>query len=653
MVETAMVNEPVSPEADSGLNEAVDVPTPDSAAMIAPETTPRHAWRKHGLVLIALAGLCASLYAWTADFPLVFDDHTYMIDNPLFRHSGELEHLKNFEEFVTRPGRLGTDPDYAVNFVMRPVAYLSLYWNYLYDGFKPRSFRVVNIIIHALNSMLIYALLTVLLRQARPTGGLKGSSMFFISATAALIFVAHPLAIESVTYIIQRFESLMVMFGLLSLWLYFMSLTGASRRRRGLLRGAALVSMLLAMQTKEPSVMLPLLAVILHWLVCGTRLRHALLKAWPLLICVPLIPVLVVMTTYALHGGFDWHASLNIVNSRDEPLNHWHYAVTQITVVADYLRLMFWPSGLNLDPEWPIYDTLWDGHVLRALAVLVIVVGVTGRLFRRFRGDARFALAFVFTLWFFVTVSVSSGLVPLPDMKAEHRSYLPSVGIFVVMAVLLDRLRTMELRVTRPAIWVPGVTLLCIGALSWKTCSRNEVWRTGESLWKDTVVKSPGKFRTWGNLGTVYSVKGNENKAVECYQAALKIEPRFQNGLFNLSNSLLRLNRPKESLATTMELIRVNESATQRPPVAFTLGLGLAGVGKYDQAASVFREILRVAPNDTRTLKALGLVYHQSHLPYRALEHYQRAARVDPYDKELQALIAEAELELKARFRLR
>jgi Tfp pilus assembly protein PilF len=384
----------------------------------------------------------------------------------------------------------------------------------------------------------------------------------------------------------------------------------------------------------------------IDWLVRGRALKKACISAVPLLLCAPLIPLLVVLTAAAHSGGLDLDASVNIVNSRDEPLNHWHYVVTQITVVAHYLRLLIWPTGLNLDPEWPKYESLWQGPVLLSLSGLVTLLVATGWLFRCHRGDVRFRAAFAFTLWFFVTVSVSSGLVPLPDMMAEHRSYVPSVGFFVLAACLLDWVRL-------AAFWrgalqraVPVLATVAVVALSWATCVRNDVWRTNESLWKDTVAKSPGKFRTWGNLGTAYSHTGREEKAVDCYRKALEIEPRFQNGLLNLSNSLLRLNRPKESLDTTLQLIQLDEAAANKAPVAFTLGLGLAGVGRYDEAVGIFRQILAAVPNDPMTHKALGIVYQQTGLPHRAIDHYRQAMRLMPGDEQLPTMLASAQAEV-------
>ncbi|MDI1312512.1 tetratricopeptide repeat protein [Prosthecobacter sp.] len=636
----------------------LNAPAPEALAPQLPESVKpsRASWFwVHAALVALLMGLCASLYVWTADFPMAFDDHTYLKDNPFFRGGNTFDYLKDFNEFVTRPLRMGSDPDYAVNAVLRPVAYASFRLNYKLDEFNPYSYRLINVAIHALNAILIYALVTVLLRRSTLAVKLQRSSVLFISAAAALLFAAHPLATESVTYIVQRFTSLVVLFSLLSLCLYFASFSMRSTWGRWLLRGVAVVALLLAMQTKEDAFMIPLVAVLLDWLVIGSRLRTAVIRALPLLLLMPLIPVLVFMTAAAQNGGFDFNAAMNIVNSRDAPLTHWQYFVTELTVMTHYLRQMFWPKGMNLDPEWPLYSSLLQGPVLLALAVLSGIVLTAWGLFRRFKGDVRFVLGFACVCWFFITISVSSGLTPLPDLVAEHRSYLPSIGIFILVACLLDwvRISSSGLRGKMLRVGIPVLTLLCVGALSWKTCIRNNVWRTRESLWEDTVAKSPGKYRTWGNLGAAYSDAGKNEQAVHCFREALKVEPRFQNGLLNLSNSLLRLNRPKEALDITLQLINIDKTATTKPPVAFTLGLSLAGVGRYDEAVSIFRDILTSIPEDPQTHKALGLVYFQTGLPHRALDHYQAAARIQPDDVQLQKLIQAAEVAMAEKRRPR
>lgn len=593
--------------------------------------------------------LCAGLYAWTVDFPMDFDDYMYMKNNPLFKDSASFSYPSRFVEFANLPSKMGIDPDLATNFILRPMAYASLHLNYLLDGFNPRWFRALNIVIHAASSILIYALLRLLLRRSPQSSALPSGSSMFIPITAALLFAAHPLATESVTYIIQRFTSLSTLFYLLTLWLYFASLHTVSRSRQWLLRTFAVLLLTLGMLTKECVFTAPLMAVLIDLLVNGTRLVPAFRRALPLLLCLPVIPVLVILTSMAQHdGAFNLTSAFNIVNLRDQPINHWHYIVTQITVVAAYLQRIFWPAGLNLDPEWPLHHSLLETPLLLALAALAALISGTWWMWRRHRDDARSRLAFAGTLWFFITVSVSSGLVPLPDLMAEHRSYLPSIGIFALVACLLDRLRNWS--------WQPAITLrlaptlatLCIGALAWTTCARNEVWRTRISLWEDTVAKSPGKFRTWSNLGSAYSNLGREDEAVKCFQQSLQIEPRFGYASFNLSNSLLRLNRPKESLEVVTKMIEIDKAAATKPDVVYTAGLGLAGVGRYEEAITVFKRILEVMPEHSSSHKALAMVYRSTNNPRLALEHYHQAARLEPPDESLLAAIRQTEAALQS-----
>lgn len=604
-------------------------------------------FRTHVLVITLVVALCSGLYAWTADFPMVFDDEMYMKGNLIFEDARSFNFPTRFTEFANLTKKIGGDPDLVTNFILRPVAYATLHLNYALDGYNPRWFRLVNVVIHSANSMIIYALLRLLLRHSARSRELPHGSAFFIPTAAALLFAAHPLATESVTYIIQRFTSLSTLFYLLTLWLYFASLHAASRTGVWVLRTSAVAVVVLGMLTKECVFTAPLMAVLIDRLVNGTRIRQALVRALPLLMCLPIIPILVILTSAAQHEGrFSLATALNIVNSGDHPLSHWHYIVTQITVVAAYLRHIFWPSGLNLDPEWPVRRSLLEAPVLAALAQLAALTAGAWWMWHRRRCDARASLAFVFTLWFFVTVAVSSGLVPLPDLMADHRSYLPSIGIFTLIACLLDRLRTSRRQPAVAGALVPVLVMICVGALAWATCARNQVWRTKESLWEDTVAKSPGKYRTWGNLGVAYAHHGKDEEAVKCYRKALSIEPKFQNGMFNLSNALLALNRPKEAVETTFKLLEINKGAARLPPVAYTLAHGLARIGRLDDAIAVLSDLLEAEPGNGRAHKLLGLVYLQKNQPRFALMHFHQATKCQVKDTDLPSAIMTAKSQL-------
>lgn len=575
---------------------------------------------------------------------MVFDDDMYMRTNPLFKDPQSFSYPFRFKEFVNYPAKIGIDPDLATNFITRPLAYAGFYLNYRLDGFNPRWFRVANIVIHLLNSILVFALVRRLMARSE-NSTVQGSSIF-IPATSAFLFAAHPLATESVTYIVQRFTSQSTLFYLLTIWLHMRSLDATSRRGLFAWRAASVVAVLGGMLTKECVFTAPLMAVLLDRWVHDTPWRKAVKRGMPLLLCMPLIPALVIATSMARHSGnFDLTAALNIVNSLDHPLDHWHYVITQVTVIVSYLRRIIWPTGLNIDPEWPLYTKLLAAPVLTSLAILSALIAIVWWMKRKWPADARHKLAWSFTIWFFVTLVTSSAIVPLPDLMADHRTYLPSVGIFILTACVLDRFRTMSLpRASVMRFAVPFASIIAVAALAWSTTRRNVVWSSAVNLWSDTTSKSPNKYRTWGNLGAALSTAGKEEEAVKCYHKALTLEPHFRHAIFNLSNSLLRLGRHQESLDTSIKLVHMSKNSAVEPEVALTVGLGLTGSGKHHEAYDVLNKVVAAMPNDPRSHRAIGGVYIHLNQPARALEHFRQAASLmQTPDKALRDAIKLAE----------
>jgi tetratricopeptide (TPR) repeat protein len=562
---------------------------------------------------------------------MVFDDDTYLVNNPMFR-AESFGYPFHFNEFVNTPGKLGLDPDLAVNFVTRPVAYATFYFNYILGGWDTRGMRLFNILIHAGNAILLWAVLRQLVTRLVARGSLSTASAAFIPAAAAVLFVAHPLAVESVTYIVQRFTSLAAFWSLLAAWLYFCSTEeGMENRRVTRFRIAAGLVMLLGMLTKECCVVIPLLILMVEMLVLGTHWRPALRRTLPLLVSLPVIPVLILMASAALNGGiFDLGSGLNIVNSRDEPVTHFQYLITQFTVVAHYLRLMVWPAGLNIDPTWEVRHSFFEGQVLASFLLHAAIVAGAAFGYRTMRHvDARARLVLAFVLWFYGSISISSGLVPLPDMVAEHRSYVPSIGMFVVFACLFDVVRGLLANRPREAL---AVAAIVTAAFSSATIFRNRVWSGADSLWADAAKKSPGKFRVWSNLGVALSAKGREREAADCYRKSVEIEPAFANGVLNLSNSLLRLNRPKEALTEIDRLREHNPEAFERAPILYTKALGLLQTGKAQDATSLLRSLVEKEPRDFMSHRLLGIIFSDAGKTADAERHLRRALALEPND---------------------
>ena len=250
------------------------------------------------------------------------------------------------------------------------------------------------------------------------------------------------------------------------------------------------------------------------------------------------------------------------------------------------------------------------------------------------------SLLYVSVLWFLVTVFVSSGLVVVPDLMAEHRAYLPSVGVFVAVACLLDVVRTR-------ARWaMPAIAMVVIGALCIATVQRNEVWRDHISLWEDTAAKSPSKFRVWNNLGVAYGEAARLEEALKCFERAIEAEPQYVTAHMNRTGILNSLGRYQAALDASVHLLKTAPLARQSVDVQCNMGIALIGVGEVEKGESLLREIVSVDPAHRQSHVILGAVYQQQNQLEKALFHWQRAVLISPAEPQLASLIQSTEAQM-------
>jgi tetratricopeptide (TPR) repeat protein len=592
----------------------------------------------HGRMAALLIMICAALYAWTADFPMIYDDMVYLRDNPLFLQSAPLPLT---EDGMTYVKSASVEPDLAVNRMLRPLAYATFLLNHAFGGFSPRGYRVVNMLLHAGCGWLLYVLLMQLGTKLAGQGRLRKDSAVFIAVTAALVFTVHPLATESVTYIVQRFTSMGAFLLLLALVMHLHALESETRLHSGLWQTGAVLAALAGMLTKEDVFTLPLLAVMIHLLVLRSGWRPALRHTMPLLLCLPVVPLMVMYCSAALNGGvWSLYNGLQLTNSVDMPVKHSAYLISQATVLLEYVRLLIWPTGQNLAPIPPLRQSIFEPAVLLSLAGLVSALAAVLMLARK-KGalDARAVLAAAGLLWFLGTLFVSSGLVPLPDLMAEHRTYLPSAGFFILIVCALDWLRLRGAVMTRRL--VPALAGAAVLALGCATFMRNEVWRTNETMWVDVVAKQPENSRAWNNLGVHYAEQKRMKDAVACFHRALEIAPVYYYAMQNLSAALLHLNRWRECHEVTTRMMMKWPALQKDVTHVYTLGVSLAGIGRVDEGTDLLRRIVHHDPSHFFAHKALGLIHYLNRRRDSALIYLRRANELSPGDPEVTHLLSQ------------
>jgi hypothetical protein len=267
-----------------------------------------------------------------------------------------------------------------------------------------------------------------------------------------------------------------------------------------------------AAASKETGVVLPVILFVQASLLYGGM--RAALRAHPIMLACLVGPwalTAVLLMSYPEHA----HTAGLAFGRSEYGISPRHYLYTQAGVIVRYLRLVLLPYDQVFDYDWAVVRS-FAGAVLPGLVLLVcaaigILAGKRSRLYP-------FAV-----LWIFATLAPTSSVVPIADVIAERRMYMPLVGIALLVALVVRDAASVCRRHRLRLAWIPVtsvVVLLVFGGLAW---ARNGVWNDPLTLWQDTVRKQPGNPRAHTNLGIRYLQRGNVHDARLALEAALDL----------------------------------------------------------------------------------------------------------------------------------
>ncbi len=590
-----------------------------------PSAQPTPHSRANLFIGLALAGAAFLVYCNTFGVPFLFDDNSSIRDNPTIRS-------------ITTAWWPPATGGQTVS--GRPFLNLTLALNYAVSGTAVWSYHVLNLLIHAAAGCTLFGIV----RRTLVRPGLAerfGQDTVWLAGTVALLWTLHPLQTESVTYVIQRAESLVSLLYLLTLWCFIRSVEPGAAKGWAWRAWAAC---LLGMASKEVMVTAPVLVAFYdRAFVAGSwrevwarrgRFHLALAATWLLL-------AWLVLGT----GGRGGTAGFG------GEISPWAYALTQTGAVVHYLRLVFWPQplvfdyGTTLAVGWG--DVWWQ-------TLLLLPLGAAS-LWAAWRGRAAGYLG----VFFFVVLAPSSSFVPVvTQTMSEHRVYLALAAVVTLLVAGLYATWG------RKSLAVFAVVAVGLGAA---TVRRNHDYRTELAIWEDTVIKQPGNARALAslgaihleagrleearaaleeavrvaprsatvqnNLGNVWMKSGHWKAAAECFQQALVLKPDDPFALNNLGNALLQLGRSPEAITQFEAALRAKPDFAEP---RFNLANTLAQFGRFTDAAPHYAELLRIRPEDAEAHSNYGDVLMSLGRGPEAITQFEAAVKLKPGSAELQ-----------------
>ncbi len=551
--------------------------------------------------IVVLAGVIVYITSFSG--PFIFDDFGGIVRNPSIRSLTDLHTLFSTPDATSVSGRWLTNLSFAINYAI--------------GGLDVAGYHVVNLVLHLICAMLLYAIVrrTLLVSGWSAESGAANTTMSANAAFAiSLLWVVHPLNSEVVLYLSERTESLMAVFYLFTL---YAGLRAASADKPTRWFVAGVVACATGMLCKESMATAPVVIALYDRVFFFGSIRQAWQARWRFYTGLA-------ATWAILAASMLSHGSISSGGFASAHTTTWMYVLNQTMIVTRYLRLVIWPKPLVLYYGWT--RTLALGDIWPYALFLVVLVAAALLVFARW---PRFGFP---AMWTIITLAPSSSLAPIAaEVGAERRMYLPLMGIatiVVIGAALLVRARLSSVTpATRERLMLASVAVVatCLGV---STLARTRDYASSLSMARTILAgwESPSAHEL---LGHELAVAGQHDEAVKQLRLAL---PESTVARYYLGTELVNMGQLDEGIEQLQEFVRLEPSLVPTRTARLLMARAFATREQWPQAIEQLQAVLVAAPNDAAAHGLMADILSSQQKLADAIPHYRAYLQANAAD---------------------
>ncbi|MBK8479611.1 MAG: tetratricopeptide repeat protein [Proteobacteria bacterium] len=569
------------------------------------------------LVLLSLGATC-----WALQAPFYLDAVSRIGLNPDLRQLGHL-----WDRLIYPPSEYfnfdRNDPSRPVVFAL----YTLIWW---LAPNQPFGFTLFNLLLHALNAVLVFVCARWLLGRLWPERAAE-TPAFVVAA----LFALSPLNVGTAIYSYALTDVLALTFSLLALMAF---VRGSERGRSSAMpwrwRLAAWSSLLAGLFAKQSLAVLPLAIVAADYFVLAAGRWSALRRQ-----------ALTHLGLFAIVGAYlAWRQSyfglIGDVEGVRYLWNRWDYLAAQPEVVLRYIGGLLVPIDLSLDHAFGSHVAgSWLPRVGLPWVVLLALLLATLRL--ALKGGAFAASAACALLWFFLQLAPTSSLMPTVDAMVERRVYLPSVGLYLFLVLVVEQLRQATRSNAgggrahrRERLWHYGPALLAglvLCAFGLVSARRSYQFRDPVATWQSVVALYPDSPRALSNLAAAQLDRRHYRAAHALFQRATKLQSAAFSDWYNLGDIYERRDSgfydPARATLMYRRALAVNPGYAL---VFFRLARLLQLRGEFDEARELYRRSIGAGVELVDSYNNLGLIELEQGRLGAARQAFQQALTLAP-----------------------
>jgi len=558
--------------------------------------SPRREW----LACFLIALLVGVLYLNTLGHQFTNWDDGMIYQNPTIRNL-DWEGIKKI--FKLEKGQ-----------TYQPVRILSYAVDYKFWKLNPMGYRITNILFYILTCWMVF--LTLRLLSANLREGKEPDSHFRVGLFGALLFGAHPVHVEAVTWLAARKEVLQGFFFFLAFYLYL-----KGREKKGGAKisflGLVLLSILLATLSKPSAIVFPAIILIYEIAHQQDRWMGFVKGHWlffVISVMVSLIFAFILIRVMLDAGGVKPYRGGNFFNN---------FLISFYVFLYNIKLLAF---TINYSAAYTITLPI----ELLKLRTLIAVVSVCSLFGLSLWSLKKTKVIFFSAGFYFVTLLPYLNIIPISTILADRYVFIPSLSSCFLLGIGFDRLYAIiHPRFSKGFFKLLSVTLFLflLGCYSFLTIYQNRIWENSYTLWSDAVEKYPESNVANALMGVVYMDLGMDEKAVVYLEKAVQILPIDYESRNNLGIVYQKLNRPERAL---QELMAALSLKPEDDILKINLSLYYKNQKEYGKAEAILKHLLSKNPKDVRLLYGLGILYKEMGDDKRAITELTKGMELAP-----------------------
>jgi tetratricopeptide (TPR) repeat protein len=565
---------------------------------------------KISAAVLFLACFSFLLYANSLDNSFMWDDREIILRDRYIRDLKFVPYLFT-PEYNKKPYIMGANE-------YRPVTKTSFALDHSIWKADPFGFHLSNVILHVLNSILFFFLVTRLLR-AGPGLREKNRDITLLTAlAAALLYASHPVCAETVNWVKNRAGLLSVCFFFLSFLSLIISSDTSKRKNKISLYILSVFLFVLSLLSKETGISLPAAAFILFVFFDHFRnMKDRLLRVTPHLAAA----VIFMAGKYTLFSDIPPRGHPDLISPG---------AIQRVLIffksLGQYIEILLIPFGLNAERPFDIPASIFDPYAVVGLFAFIILFSSAVFFFKRKR------MTGFISAWLLLTVSSVSNIVFVQTRPiAEQRLYLAAAVFSLFIGYLfLETARYAAKtsgKTTAKIVVFPSAVLIFL--FSARTLNRNNDWQDPYTFWSVTAEVSPYSSRASNNLGNVYYSRGDYTTAMKKHKKALRLDPFNANAYTNFGTTLATLGKYEEALRA---LHKAEELYSGSPDIYNNLAITYDRMGQTDEAVAWAKKAIKANPGLAFSHHNLGVIYARSKMHQKAIAAFEKAIELNPFD---------------------